>query len=215
MNVTLKHPSIFLVVGSTSSGKTTWIEKLILNSQNVISPPPKQIVFCYAENQAIYSKLKINSPVPIKFYYGLTEELYETLGSGTLLVVDDLLRSASKDLLLNIVQRGSHHRGISLVIVAHNLFDKSLRSISLQSHYLVLMKTARDFDQIKLLGRQLSVGSADFIKLFKAATVEPYGYLFVDLRPETDNLLRFRTNIFEDPSIVFVPRDNYEDGAET
>ena len=152
MDATLKHPSIYVIIGPTAAGKTTWIEKLILNSQNLIFPPPKQIVFCYAENQSIYSKLKANSPIPIKFHYGLTEELYETIGSGTLLVVDDLLRTTSKDLLLNIVQRGSHHRGISLVIVAHNLFDKSLRSISLQSHYLVLMKTARDFDQIKLLG---------------------------------------------------------------
>ena len=213
MDIRLKSPSIFLLVGSTSSGKSTWINRLIINSQILINPAPKQIVFCYAENQPLYDELKTSSPVPIKFYFGLSDDLYETLIPGTLLIADDLLQTINKELLLSIVNRGSHHKGISIVIVAHNLFDKSLRSISLQCHYLILMKTVRDFNQIQFLGRQLNIGSKEFLKLFKVATREPYSYLFIDLRPETDNLLRYRTNIFQDPSIVYVTRDNNDNGS--
>ena len=206
MDVRLKHPSIYLLVGATSSGKTSWIEKLILNCQFIITPPPENIVFCYAEEQPIYEKLKLTSPVPIKFHYGLSEELYNNISPNTLLLVDDLLQTTSRDLLLEITHRGSHHRLISLVLVAHNLFDKQLRAISLQVQYLILMKTVRDFKQIQFLGQQLGIGK-NLLKIYKAATREPFSYLFLDLRPETDNILRFRSNIFEDPSILFVENE--------
>jgi hypothetical protein len=204
MDVRLKHPSISLVIGSTGSGKTTWIQNLILNCKKIINPPPESVIFCFAERQPIYEELKLSAPIPITFCYGLTAELFENINPNTLLIVDDLLNVTDKNLLLDIVHKGSHHRGISLVLVAHNLFDKQLRCISLQAHYLVLLKTVRDFKQIQVLGEQLSIGGKNLLKLYKAATKEPYSYLFLDLRPETDNLLRFRSNIFQDPSVVFV-----------
>jgi len=49
--------------------------------------------------------------------------------------------------------------------------------------------------------------SAFAVEAYKDATREPYSYLFVDLRPEQDEDLRLRTNVFPDETgYVYVPK---------
>ena len=49
-------------------------------------------------------------------------------------------------------------------------------------------------------------GNAKFlIEAFGDATSKPYGYLLIDLKPDTEERLRIRTNIFKDErQIVYV-----------
>lgn len=46
------------------------------------------------------------------------------------------------------------------------------------------------------------------IEAYNDAVKRTYGYLLVDLKPNTDDSLRLRTNIFPDeaPQIVYVPK---------
>ena len=79
-----------------------------------------------------------------------------------------------------------------------NLFHqgKGNRSISLNSHYLVLFKNPRDKLQILTLAKQMYPSeTAWFIKEYEEAMRRPYGYLFVDLRPTTPERCRLRTNV--------------------
>ena len=79
-----------------------------------------------------------------------------------------------------------------------NLFHqgKGNRSISLNSHYLVLFKNPRDKLQILTLAKQIYPSeTAWFIKEYEEAVRRPYGYLFVDLRPTTTDSCRLRTNV--------------------
>jgi hypothetical protein len=52
-------------------------------------------------------------------------------------------------------------------------------------------------------------GKSKFVlEAFEDATKEPYGYLLIDLKPETDEKYRIRTNIFpdDDRQYAYVPK---------
>ena len=78
---------------------------------------------------------------------------------------DDQMIDASKDKrIVSLFTRGSHHRNLSVVYIVQNLFHqgKGCRSISLNSHYLVLLKYPRDKLQILTLAKQMYPGQTDF-----------------------------------------------------
>jgi hypothetical protein len=69
--------------------------------------------------------------------------------------------------------------------------------MSLNSHYLVLFKNPRDALQVATLGRQMYPNNSKFlVEAFKDATDKPHGYLLLDLRADTLEKYRVRTNIF-------------------
>ena len=99
---------------------------------------------------------------------------------------------------MNLFTKGSHHRNLSVIYIVQNLFHqgKGNRSISLNSHYLVLFKNPRDKLQIVTLAKQMYPSeTAWFIKEYEEAVRRPYGYLFVVLRPTTPDRCRLRTNV--------------------
>ena len=115
-----------------------------------------------------------------------------------LLVIDDLMQETN-DTVANIFTKISHHRNVSVLYLAQNLFPKNkhARTISLNSHYLVLFKNPRDAGQFAVLARQMYPNGSKFaVEAFKDATEQPYGYLLVDLKPDTEERLRLRTNVF-------------------
>jgi hypothetical protein len=94
--------------------------------------------------------------------------------------------------------------------VSQNLFYKSKhnRTISLNAHYMVLFKNPRDVTQITTLSRQMFPGRGKFlVEAFKDATAKAYGYLLIDLKPDTEEKYRIRTNIFPgERHYVYVPK---------
>ena len=79
-----------------------------------------------------------------------------------------------------------------------NLFHqgKGSRSISLNSHYLVLFKNPRDKLQILTLAKQMYPGQTDFfINQYEEVVRRPFGYLLVDLKTTTQDNCRLRTNV--------------------
>ena len=76
--------------------------------------------------------------------------------------------------------------------------------MSLNAHYLVIFKNPRDANQLATLARQMYPGNSKFlIEAFGDATRKPYGYLLIDLKPDTEDRIR----IFSDESqIVYVKK---------
>jgi len=69
--------------------------------------------------------------------------------------------------------------------------------MSLNARYMILFKNPRDVSQFANLARQMYPKTSQFVvEAYRDATREPYSYLLVDLRPEQDEELRLRTNIF-------------------
>ena len=139
----------------------------------------------------------------IEFVEGIPESLendsYLDVNKRNLIVIDDQMIEAGKDnRIVNLFTKGSHHRNLSVIYIVQNLFHqgKGNRSISLNSHYLVLFKNPRDKLQILTLAKQMYPSeTAWFIKEYEETVRRPYGYLFVDLRPTTPDRCRLRTNV--------------------
>ena len=69
--------------------------------------------------------------------------------------------------------------------------------MSLNAHYIVAFKNPRDVTQIATLAKQMYPGSTKYmIEAYQDATSKPFGYLLIDLKPQTDERIRLRTNIF-------------------
>ena len=45
---TLQHPFTCMVSGPTGSGKTKWVEQLLMDAQQMITPPPDRTIWCMA-----------------------------------------------------------------------------------------------------------------------------------------------------------------------
>ena len=62
---------------------------------------------------------------------------------------------------------------------------------------MVVFKNVRDASQITNLAKQMYPGNVKYLKsIYEDATNKRYGYLLIDLKPDTSYLLRLRTDIF-------------------
>jgi hypothetical protein len=186
----LRHPFTAVVSGPTGCGKTVFVFKLIENMKEMIIPTPSKVVYCYGEYQPLFD----NYP-QIEFHEGLPDvAMFD--GVPTLLILDDLMGEAD-DVVTRLFTKVSHHRNVSVIYLTQNIFYKTLRTISLNAHYIVLFKNPRDAGQVSTLARQMYPGNSKFaIEAFKDATTTPHSYLLFDLRSEQNDKLRLRTNIF-------------------
>jgi len=170
----------------------------------MISPAPTKIVYFYGE----YQKLFYQYP-HLKFHQGLPNIEDFDGREPTLVIIDDLMQETNET-VANMFTKGSHHRNINVVFLAQNLFPKNkfAQTMSLNAHYMVLFKNPRDVSQFANLARQMYPKTSQFaVEAYRDATREPYSYLLVDLRPEQDEELRLRTNIFPgETHYAYVPR---------
>ena len=204
MSLAFKHPFTAIVAGPTSCGKTRFVFRLIEHASRMIHPPPSKIVYCYGEYQQLFSKY-----THVEFNHGLPS-LDDFDGKQTvLLVLDDLMNEADQT-VASLFTKGSHHRNVSVVFLAQNLFAKNkfARTISLNANYMILFKNPRDASQFAHLARQMYPNKSQFaVEAYKDATQEPYSYLLIDLRPQQDETLRLRSNVFPgETHYVYVPK---------
>ena len=198
-----KHPSNFYICGPSQSGKTEFVKKFIEHKELMFDIPPQQIVRCYKEWQTAYSQLQEREK--IKFFRGIPdqdEDLVTDTGETYLLVFDDMMGQDKDEEKIKLwFTRKGHHKNASVVYITQNLFQqsKSSRTMSLNAHYLVVFQSPRDKMQIKTLAQQLQASHLPYA--FNEATSVPHGYLLIDLKPNTPDILRFRTNIFSTPAI--------------
>ena len=101
--------------------------------------------------------------------------------------------------LATLFTKGSHHRNVTILYLVQNIFDqgKSSRTVSLNSHYIVVFRNLRDQSQFRTMASQLLPKNSQWlIDAYADATVRPYWYLVIDNSPQSDPVFRFRTHIF-------------------
>ena len=210
MDTRIKHPFTALVAGPTGCGKTQFVTKLLKHHDSVVDKPFQKIVWCYGEYQVGYAAMARDMPF-VQLHEGIPsnmESLFDR-GSTNLIILDDLMSQATKDeRVAHLFTKGSHHRNLSVIVILQNLFHqgKESRTISLNAHYMVLFKNPRDSSQITHLAKQIYPQNGKFLQeAYKDATSKPYGYLFIDLKPDTDEQLRLRSKIFPgEENLVYV-----------
>ena len=131
----------------------------------------------------------------IEFFKGIPtpwgQDSYFDVNKRNLIVFADQMIDASKDKrIVNLFTRGSHHRNLRVIYIVQNLFHqgKGSRSISLNSHCLVLFKNPRDKLQMLTLAKQMYPGQTDFfLKQYEKAVIS---YLLIDLKTTTQDNCR-------------------------
>lgn len=187
----LKFTSNITVAGPSQSGKTEFVIQLIKYKDIVFNEKAHHIVWCYSE--VIPRKLP-----NITFHKGLIES--EKILKQSIIIIDDLLQETlSSDELSKIFTRICHHRQCCIIFITQNLYQQGrfTRSITLNTHYLILFKNVRDKTIITNIARQMYPGNTKFlVEAYNHAISNQYGYLFIDLRPESIDLIRIRSDIF-------------------
>jgi hypothetical protein len=212
----LNLPFGCVVAGPSTSGKSTFIRKLISHSAEMISPPPRSIAYFYGEYSDMVRELQQHSTSPeVQVLSGLpTDEQLKRLEKPALVILDDLLYTLDQPkYLADLFSKKAHHMNMGVVFVAQDVFERKIRVARQNSQYLVLTRAPSSALSIRNLGIQLFPGQGQlkfFLDAYRQATAEKYSYLFVDLHPASDPSLRLRTNIFPDdpdPLSIFTPKN--------
>lgn len=204
-NVYLHHPFTMVIAGPTGCGKTEWVKKLINNVDKYCLPPPVRITYFYGEYQDTFESLQ-----EVNFIQGLPENIMSRF-DGTQpewIIIDDLMfESSNSRVVSELFTKGSHHRNLSVIYLVQNFFSRGneSRNISLNAQYIVYFKNPREQSMITHIARQIMPGKVKKIQeIYQDATKKPYSYLFLDLRPDTPEEIRFLTNVLDEEKYITV-----------
>jgi hypothetical protein len=206
----LTHPFGLLVSGSTKTGKTTFVKKLLSHFQVMIDPPPEDIKYFYSEYQDTFAEIK-SLVLEIEFIEGVPDAIFDSINPKTrnLYIFDDMMGERDA-IIAKLFTKKSHHGNLSVIYIVQNLFHQSKdhRTISLNASYIVLTKNVRDASQVIHLAKQIYPNNVKFFQqAYQMATAEPFSYLFIDLTPTCPDETRLRSGIFPtDKHYVYVPR---------
>ena len=142
----LKQPFTAIVSGPTGCGKTTFIAKLIRNSTSLISPPPTSILYCYGAWQEEFNDFE-----GVEFNEGLPDKTH--LLNGRLIIIDDLMSEADQR-VESLFTKHSHHLNVLIIFISPNFFNKYMRTITLNAHYLFLFKSLETCRKLVIWGHR-------------------------------------------------------------
>lgn len=199
------HPFTMLICGPSGSGKTTFLENLITKKNDLFNISIDRIIWCYAEESAKPNFEKI------EYFKGVPETVENETNEPILLILDDLMMGAFNKNVCELFTKGSHHRNLSVIVVTQNIFHKSshTRDISLNTKYIVAFKNPRDKLQFQCLARQIyPENPTELFRIYKEVTEQPHGYLLIDLTQGINDLLRFRSDIFNSEYSVCYSNEN-------
>ena len=91
-----KHPFTCIVAGPTSSGKTSFVIKLMQNLKSLCTESRfvGGIIWCYSEEKAVPSKQLEKLGLNITHQEGLHESYGNARGEPSLIILEDLLNEA-------------------------------------------------------------------------------------------------------------------------
>lgn len=189
----LNTPYTMVVSGQTGSGKTQFVSELINHQKAIHDPPFEKIIYCYSILQPIYMKMQTTVPSS-ELVEGFPNEFYDSLQKNqsfenTLLVLDDMMIDLESDKRLPMLFTKMRHKNISTLFIVQNFFftSKYMRTVTRNAQYIVLFTNPRDKTMISTLGRQMFPETPKFLAdAFQQATSRPFGYLFIDCKPGTD-----------------------------
>ena len=192
------------VSGTTSSGKSTFVYNLLKHKAVMFESNPDKVLYCHSGiHQPLFDLMEETLP-SIQFHTGLpSENLLEEYSHSpncNIVVLDDLMDSVSSDKEMEkLFVLGAHHRRLIVIYINQNVYCKGSKSrtISLNTHFMVLMKNPRGLSQIICLSRQVFPGKSNLlVDAYEDCMKTPYSYLVVDLSPQASEEERLRSRIF-------------------
>ena len=203
-------PSSTVIAGPSMVGKTVLALSIIRHSRVMYTMPPEKILYAYGVPQKKFQDLEEEIP-NLTLHQGLpSRETLEELKSDdshSLVILDDLMDEICKSAeMCSLFTRDVHHGRISVLMISQNVFHQSryARTISLNTSYLILMRTCRDLQQIYNLSRQMfPTCPGRLVEAYEDATKKPRGYLVVNNLTHTgDEDIRLSTGILPCDTLI-------------
>ena len=205
-DVRLKTPFTLILAGASGCGKTTWLEKLIKYFKVITDGGVKYerlLWFSGTKQPALFQRIKSTFTGTVKFFDSISKEIYEQVeseGKNSLIVIEDLMQETSgMSGVGKLFTKGRSHLDCNIILLWLNVFPNGseARTLSINTHHMVLFKNPRDKSQVRYFAQHVAPGKVkQFLDVFADATSKKYGYLHCDFTQDTPDKLRFRTNIF-------------------
>jgi hypothetical protein len=220
VDLKFKHPFTCVVSSTTGSGKSSFTLRLLQHLDSPCTEPNFSggITWCYIEKSAVPRRELASLHKDVSFHECVAQNFGSDHGIPCLIILDDLLNEVYSKDVCDLFTKGNH-RNISVILITQNLFlqCRFCRDISLNAKYSVALKNVRDQSQFQYWARQVHPEDRDSVyKAYLDATERPHGYLIFDFPQDTDDHLRYRTNVFpnEYPPIIYVPTSDEADKIE-
>jgi hypothetical protein len=193
---------------------------LLLFRFELFDKKPGKIYYFYKSWQPIFERFTKRGVVdewinglPTKQFIDEVSESDKSDG-GAIFVIDDYMDYINQD-ISSLFSLESHATAINVIFMTQNLFGKNpfMRTISLNSRYIVVFKNPRDNSQIWPLARQMYPRNAAFVvDAYHYATKNPHSYMLFDFHQATPDILRLRSRILpnERPMVIYAPTTTSE-----
>ena len=197
-----KHPTTCLISGCTQSGKT-YLTLNIVKDWKLLFATEKirfKVLWFFGQYQDKYKPVQ-SEFLTLDFIKGIPTDNIIKEYRPDLIILDDLMDNLKDNPILNeFFTQTCHHKGISVFFLVQNLFLKGnfMRTVSLNTHYFIMMKAPRAVKQIEHFSRQIKKKNSreDAEKIYERATNgKPYSYLLIDLHPTSPYETRYRSRI--------------------
>lgn len=214
----LHAPFTAIVAGPTGCGKSFCVFNLIRRANEICDNPPVKIIYCYGQWQKSFEN--INSE-RVDFHEGIIDVDSDIPKDGAhrWIVIDDLMDElAGASSTRSLFTKKSHHMNLSVLFLIQNLFHADVRTVSLNTHYFFLFKNPRDSSGVGALAKQCFAGKVPFVmRCFGLATHEPFSYLMIDLKQQTNERLRLVGNFASEsqPATVYQEAVGYKGGRRS
>ena len=187
MDARLKLSSRFIIIGSSQSGKTVWVKRLLKNANDIFNTPSNKMYWYYG----IWNKglLDFKEDPNIFVREGMPTSPSE-IEPNSIVVIDDELEGD----YTSIFTKWVHHVPMCCIKITQNIYHKPKdRTSNLSAQYLILFKYPGDKMTIRTLASQMR--KPWLMDAYEEVTAKPYRYLLIDLHQTTPDAIRIRTNI--------------------
>ena len=206
IDVSVKWPFKWCLVGSSGSGKTNFSLQVIRHAHRLFDQVPTKIIIVYKEYQEIYNQF--NDYIPTVLFNEDEvdfEEITKENKENLLIICDDLYYSKKIDEVAEHFLIKGRHRNTSWLVLTQSIFNHpALKNISRNSSHITMFKSVR-LNEPHIFFSQLRPRTSKVLQdIYSKATEKSYSYLDIDLSQTCPDKYRYKTNLFSKVVMVFI-----------
>ena len=206
IDVSVKWPFKWCLVGSSGSGKTNFSLQVIRHAHRLFDQVPTKIIIVYKEYQEIYNQFNDHIPTDLfnedeVDFEEITKENKENL----LIICDDLYYSKKINEVAEHFLIKGRHRNTSWLVLTQSIFNHpALKNISRNSSHITMFKSVR-LNEPHIFFSQLRPRTSKVLQdIYSKATEKSYSYLDIDLSQTCPDKYRYKANLFSKAVTVFI-----------
>ena len=206
VDISVKWPFKWCLVGSSGSGKTNFSLQVIRHAHRLFDQVPTKIIIVFKEYQEIYNQFNDFIPTDLINEDEVDfEEITKENKEKFLIICDDLYYSKKIDEVAEHFLIKGRHRNTSWLVLTQSIFNHpALKNISRNSSHITLFKSVR-LNEPHIFFSQLRPRTSKVLQdIYSKATEKSYSYLDIDLSQTCPDKYRYKTDLFSKAVTVFI-----------